>query len=92
MNWKELIETKKVQLLVALLLVLVLVLASLVRACGGPADLSVQEKPVDEDAPLPSRGLYRAGFGYSFGCVHRISGIFRPVRRAYAKYCPVFNL
>lgn len=63
MNWKELIEEKKVQLLVAFLLILVLVLASLVRTCGGPADLPVQENPVDEYAPLPE-GSYIATVTY----------------------------
>lgn len=64
MNWKETIESKKIQLLVALLLLLVLICASLVRACGGPSNEIDQDNILsDGDAPVTD-GSYIATVTY----------------------------
>lgn len=64
MNWKEIIKSKKTQLLVALLMVLVLVCAGLVLAFGGPAREASPDKMFsDGDAALPE-GSYIATVTY----------------------------
>ena len=65
MKWKELLESKKIQLLVALLLVLVLVCACLVRSCADPGSDNGPNSGISagDDATLPA-GSYLATVTY----------------------------